>query len=81
MTLGELQEFLAGRNIDPAAVRYGSGSDADTEEFRIEHSGSMWEVYYAERGRKNELRRFPDEESACRYLLSLLESDRSVWKK
>jgi len=81
MKMGELQEFLAGRNIDPAAVRFGSGSDAGTEEYRIEPSGSMWEVYYAERGRKNEFRRFQDEESACRYLLSLLEGDRSVWKK
>jgi hypothetical protein len=52
-----------------------------SEQYCISKEGSLWEVYYYERGNKNNLQVFPDEHNACFYLLSTLEKDRTVWSK
>lgn len=80
MTLKELQTLLRARGLNPESVSFGSGLPQETEKYCIEYSDEAWEVYYSERGEKSDLTRFSDEDSACRYLLAILEDDASVWK-
>lgn len=81
MTIDELRHLLIQRNIKLEAVNLDAGDETGAEKYSIEKSGSVWEVYYAERGQKSGLKRFPDEDKACRHLLALLEDDTSVWEK
>jgi hypothetical protein len=80
VTLNELQTSILDLGIRPSAVRFGSGPMTASEQYCIENEGSTWEVYYYERGNKNDLHAFVDECSACSYLLSLLRQDKSVWQ-
>ncbi|MAU60669.1 MAG: hypothetical protein CMI62_08080 [Parvibaculum sp.] len=81
MNLDELRHLLIQRNIKPEAVYLDMGGEIGAEKYSIERSGLVWEVYYAERGQKSGLKRFAEEDEACRHLLALLEDDTSVWKK
>lgn len=81
MTLSELRDLLACRNVKPEAVCFGSVGVEQTESYCIERVGGVWEVYYYERGEKGGLACFADEDRACRYFLALLEDDESVWKR
>jgi hypothetical protein len=80
MNVSELRNDLLARGILPNAVRYEDGVLTAPEYYCISKWGSVWEVYYFERGNQNELRLFSDEESACAYLKSVLDNDRTVWK-
>lgn len=79
MNLGELKAYLESRHIHPDAVSFGVGLPYETERYCIVKQGNEWEVYYSERGTKGGLMRFHTEDQACRYLLGLLQKDKSVW--
>jgi hypothetical protein len=79
MTIDELKNLLMASGLRPNAVSlYGR---AAAEQYVIEREGSMWAIYYYERGNKNDLRLFSDEAGACSDFLSILEKDRTVWMK
>jgi hypothetical protein len=81
MTVEELQNILSERGIRRNAVSFSVGLLTAPEQYCISREGSFWEVYYYERGSKNNLQMFPDESSACLFLLSTLEKDRTVWSE
>ena len=81
MTVDELNAVLMARGFRPNAVGFYGGVLTTTEQYVIEKDGSMWAVYYYERGNKNDLRLFIDEAGARSYLLSILEEDKTVWTK
>jgi hypothetical protein len=81
MTVRELEKILFERGLRHKAVSFEGGVLAAAEQYIIEKTARTWEVYYYERGNKNNLRLFSDESSACLYLLALLERDRTVWSK
>jgi hypothetical protein len=79
MTIDELKSILSERGIRRNAVSFSGGLLTASEQYCVSREGSFWEVYYYERGNKNNLQVFPDESSACLFLLSILEKDRTVW--
>jgi hypothetical protein len=79
MTVDELKSLLMARGLRPDAVSLYGGVQTTAEQYVIEKEGSMWAIYYYERGNKNDLRLFNDESGACSYLLSILEEDKTVW--
>jgi len=81
MIVGELEKRLLERGLRPDAVSFKDGVLTAAEQYVVENKASMWEVYYYERGNKNNLTLFPDESAALLYLLALLEKDRTVWNK
>ncbi|HEY4162618.1 MAG TPA: hypothetical protein VGM59_06095 [Dongiaceae bacterium] len=80
MNVAEMKERLLAEGLRPGAANFNERG-AISEQYVIEKSGATWHVYYGERGHKNDFRSFPEESSACAYLLSILETDRSVWGK
>jgi hypothetical protein len=79
MTVDEVKNLLMERGLRSNAVSFYRGLLTAAEQYVIEREGSMWAVYYYERGNKNDLRLFVDEAGACSYLLSILEKDKTVW--
>jgi hypothetical protein len=79
MTVSELKRNLLERGLRPNAVSFEGGVLTAAEQYLIENKAGLWEVYYYERGNKNNLAFFPDEASACLHLLAVLEEDRIVW--
>jgi hypothetical protein len=39
----------------------------------IEKLGDQWHIYYSERGKKTTQAMFPDEDSACRFMIELVD--------
>jgi hypothetical protein len=81
MTVDELKNLLMARGLRPDALSFYGRILTAAEQYVMEKEGSMWAVYYYERGNKNDLRLFVDEAGACSYLLSILEADKTVWTK
>ena len=79
MNVHQLEQMLQSENIHPAAVRINHGLPDADEQYCIVQEDGRWEVYYAERGQKGNLKRFYHEHDACEYLLSILKQDASVW--
>ena len=48
------------------------------DRLRIDEEYGQWAVYYVERGKRLNERKFAGEDDACRYLLELLRNDRSA---
>ncbi len=80
MNVCELKKDLIARGIRHGAVSYEKGVLTAAEQYCISKQGAVWEVYYFERGHKNNLRVFADEGSACAHLKSVLDNDRTVWE-
>lgn len=66
MNMEELRRKLAGLGVSPSAYCLSGG--LPSERYCL-NPGDTWEVYYSERGQKNDLRRFAKEETACTYML------------
>lgn len=81
MTLDELELQLKEKGIRHNAVSLRGGISTAAEQYCISKCGSIWEVYYYERGHKNGLQTFIDEDTACRALFDILLKDRTVWKR
>ncbi len=78
MNTQELQNTLLKRGLRPNAVSFQTGVLTAPEQYCIAQENGVWEVYYFERGNKNGLKRFLDENSACNYLLELLLRDKVI---
>lgn len=72
----ELKKTLDREKIDP---RYYSLNGLDDPNYYdrliLDNQNNQWLVYYYERGTKDDIRVFPTEEEACRYILQLLIRD------
>lgn len=76
MNRTELREMLTADGIRPDAYSLDGGLYEDR--LCIEENYGTWEVYYVERGKRWNQRRFDTEDDACRYLLKLLREDHSA---
>jgi hypothetical protein len=80
MTLQELKRALDTGNVSPNC--YSLTSDGYGEIYRINRVtdilGDGWEVYYAERGSKNQLVVFRSESEACEHFYRWITSDHTV---
>lgn len=72
MKLNELEDILQKNNIPKES--YELNREQDTEVHRIIHCINNWEVYYSERGNKNELKCFSNEDDACDYFYIWLKA-------
>ena len=81
MNIDELKSDLLRRGVAPYAVSFENGASTAFEQYCIEKQGGVWLVYFFERGNKNDLRVFTDEDSACIHLKAWLERDETVWRK
>lgn len=79
MNIHELDKLLKSKKIHPQAVSIGQGLPSANEQYCIVQEDFSWEVYYAEKGQKSDLKKFDKEEDACNYLLLILRQDNSVW--
>ena len=79
MTVDDLKTGLLKRGLRPNAVSFQNGALTAAEQYCIDFDNNVWEVYYFERGNKNDLKQFNDEQAACAYLLKILEADKTVW--
>jgi len=80
MTTDELKTILLERGIRKDAVNFNDSTPM-TEQYCMIKDHGGWDIFYFERGHRNEIQRFLDEDSACLFLLSILEKDRTVWFK
>jgi hypothetical protein len=80
MNVEQLKVLLHERGMHKDAVSFHHGFLTSSEQYCISNEDGVWEVYYFERGNKNDLRRFVDEGCACAYLLAILEKDSTVWQ-
>lgn len=76
MDRSELLGILKGRGVRGESYSLEGGSRDDR--ITIDQIGGTWIVYYSERDKRRDERRFTDEDSACRHLLRLLCSDRGA---
>jgi hypothetical protein len=76
MTKETLAKYLECLGVRQDA--YDLTSELPNEALTLNWNGQRWEVYYSERGKKTGLKLFSDEDSACRYLLSLIVQDRTA---
>jgi hypothetical protein len=76
MNREELLGILRSEGIRDDSYSLDGGLRDDT--LTLDRVGEKWIVYYSERGKRWDERSFTDEDSACRYLLRLLRSDRSA---
>lgn len=80
MRIEQLKRLLFERGMRNNAASFSPDTLTASEQYRLSDEGEVWEVYYFERGNKNNLRRFFNEDSACKYLLSILLEDKTVWQ-
>lgn len=72
----ELQRALEAEGIRPN-IYCLAGPIRDEQYVLINVEDGSWEVYYSERGNKNELERFRTEEEACLRFFELVSTDTS----
>lgn len=70
MTKQELSKLLGEKNIRPDAYELEGG--LPNEAYTLNYTGSIWEVYYSERGLKSGLKVFQNEHEACEYFYALI---------
>ena len=71
MTVDELHKLLLKKEVPNDA--YNFKEEYPNESYCIIKKGFFWEVYYSERGNKNELRIFFSESKACKYFIKLIK--------
>jgi hypothetical protein len=74
MKIPELRKVLAELRVRRRAVCI-EGVDPREEQYRLEKDGRYWIAYYYERGNKNALREFLNEDEACGYFLEMVRQD------
>jgi len=74
MNITDLPNALAANGIRSEVVCF-NGVRTAAEQYCIEKRGSVWVVYYFERGDETGLKQFGNEEEACSYLINLLKRD------
>jgi hypothetical protein len=74
MKIPELRKALAELRVLRRAVSI-EGVDAREEQYRLEKDGKYWIAYYYERGNKNALREFSNEDEACDHFPEMLRQD------
>lgn len=67
-------------SIGVPANAYSLGEDQNESYCMVNEEGA-WRVYYSERGTRNREKAFGAEETACRYLMSMLLIDGSVLRR
>lgn len=65
MKKNELEQKLITENVNPYSYSLDGG--LPNEAFCLGENGSVWEVYYSERGSKTGLKTFQTEDEACDY--------------
>jgi hypothetical protein len=71
MKIIDLEPFLFKLNI-PESQFSINNVEFPNEEYCIFFRKPFWEVYYSEKGNKNNLKKFKSEEEACEYFVSLV---------
>lgn len=80
MSPQEIVDRLKRHGVDPNDVFNANGDLLENDKYHLVSSGSVWQVYYSERGHKWDYREFSSESDACEYLWSLLEKDETIWR-
>jgi hypothetical protein len=70
MDLDELRRELVGRGVN--SMDYRINEPPDEGAWCLKKQGKVWLVYFSERGRRRDLRRFSDESLACQHFLNQL---------
>jgi len=78
-TVRTLRDRLLRASLDPSAVSFDAGLLTAAEQYCIWQNGPVWEVFYYERGNKNNLHSFSNEEDAADDLEKRLLADKTVW--
>jgi hypothetical protein len=66
MKRDELQLLLINENVPKELYSLNGG--LPNEAFCLNNEDNIWEVYYSERGKKSQLKKFKSEGEACDYL-------------
>jgi len=79
MTIKELEENL--KKLKLSYRNYNLKSEYIEDGICIRKNNDFWEVYYCERGKKNTLGMFYNENDACEFFMCLYkkESDAERW--
>ncbi len=72
MDLKDLEYRLKSIRIPVQAFEINT--EYDTEVYRIVKKDGKWEIYYSERGNKNSLKIFSNENDACEYFYQWLSN-------
>ena len=68
MKVCDMKEALARMGIDRNAYEI-DGIEYPNEAYVMFYSGTEWQAYYSERGKKRKLIQFADESEACNFFL------------
>lgn len=70
MNVSQLKEELISRHFKMDALCIGERDIYGEDKFTVNFEENCWQVYYVERGRKHELKVFPNESEACIFFLN-----------
>jgi len=72
----ELKKYLLEKNVPE--IIYSLEGGLPSEKYCIEENNEIWHVYYSERGIKQSIGYFDDEESACNRLLLEIQNETGI---
>ena len=75
MKIEELKILLEKSKITSSSIAILTSGTPQKEQLCLSFERGMWEVYYYERGNKNNLGRFLNEDDACAYLIKMMKND------
>ena len=78
MNKSELKLKLDKNDVDSDAYCLTGGHPS--EKYILSQDGFKWAVYYSERGKRVEERRFDSEDEACCYILKIILEDLTTRK-
>ena len=71
----DLKRALEESKIRPDCYSLNGGLPNEEYCLSFNANSQLWEVYYSERGDKNSLREFEDEDAACGYFYDWVNND------
>lgn len=75
MNIDDLKILLSKNKVPSDLVAFLEGGTPLKEQLCLSFERGMWEVYYYERGNKNNLHRFLNENDACLFLAEMIIND------
>jgi hypothetical protein len=77
MTIEDLKQALVSAGYDLNGIHFGEAPSVQADRWCVAHVGSLWEVYYFEKGKRQSECWFSHEADACSYLLRALVRGRT----
>ena len=80
MTIGELKAALTEAGFNIEGIYFGDGLPTRSDTWTIHEDRGLWEIFYFERGERSNAHWFGNEDTACRFFLTMFLENRALWE-